>query len=132
MIPGVRLAAFARRHMLPSLVHRYTKTSRVAGAETPLGGATYTDGTPESGFSCLYTEHDALQTSAAGQVTVSVPILVIDRDDDLQAGEKVSNIVDRAGNVLEAGPLEVEEVKLISKSGGLWRKQATLRTARAI
>jgi hypothetical protein len=114
--------------MLPTLVHRYTQTTRIEGEDNAHGQATWTPG-KSMVKRCLYEEQEILSTTEAGQVMVNVPVLMIDSADPLQEGEVITEIKDREGRVLAKGPLTVGDIKPLASMGAVWRKQAQLTGA---
>lgn len=125
-----RLAAFARRTMASTLPHEYSlvvKRLDEDEPENPYGQPNYADqDAPPEAYRCLYAEKEMMIENERGRVAVNVPTMEIDYDDPLAVGDFVQEIVDRAGNVLAAGPLRVTEIAPLAAMGGLWRRSAVL------
>jgi hypothetical protein len=117
------------------LVHRYTRSSVTpSDTEDDWGDEEEADPSSTSGLRCLYGSQQAYQSEplssdASGVRTVRTPALFVAPDDPLAVGDVVTGILDAAGTVLVAGPLEVEAITLNAELGLSVLKVATLRQA---
>lgn len=130
---GSALSRKVSRTLQHFLVHRYTRSSVVpSDTEDAWGDEEEAPDTTTSGLRCLYGSQQAYQSEplssdASGARTVRTPALFVAPDDPLAVGDVVFSILDAAGAVLVAGPLEVESVTLNAELGLSVLKVATLR-----
>jgi hypothetical protein len=115
-------SALLARVALRAMTHTYTRTPVTPGAVN-----NHNEGTPVSGVVCLFGAKDTLVADPAGDRTVSVPVLRIAPSDPLAVGDLVSDILDRNGAVLLAGPLVVETIDEGAQAGASVMRTATLR-----
>jgi hypothetical protein len=120
-------SALLARVALRAMTHTYTRTPVTPGAVNNHNEATLVEGTPVSGVVCLFGAKDTLVADPAGDRTVSVPVLRIAPSDPLAVGDLVSDILDRNGAVLLAGPLVVETIDEGAQAGASVMRTATLR-----
>jgi hypothetical protein len=92
------------------LTHTYTRTPFVDGTEDSEGNVPRVPGTAVPSGVCLYSTEERSVRDEGGVAVVSTPTLRILPEDPLVVGDQVSDIRDRAGTVLQDGPLRVERL----------------------
>lgn len=106
--PMIPAGAFAgpRRALQKTLVHAFSytpiTTTEIDGDEIAVRGATV------AGIACRYEAAGRVLRDAAGQTTVSGPLLTVGASVTLQPGGEVTNILNSGGEVLLPGPLSVQ------------------------
>lgn len=129
-MPHIQRTTFMRHRVESTfLQHSYTLTPRVSGDRNTQGEREYT--WPSTGAlteqACEYSPVQTLDMSEVGQVVVSTPSILVSAGSNLARGDRVSNVRDRDGLLIIAGPLEVEDWTPDVSSGGTVVKRAMLR-----
>lgn len=130
---GSALSRKVSRTLQRFLVHTYTRSSVTpADTEDAWGDEEETPDASTSGLRCLYGSQERLYSEtltadATGSRTIRTPALFVPPSDPLAVGDVVTNVLDAAGTVLVAGPLEVESVTLNAELGLSVMKVAALR-----
>lgn len=130
-MPGLpaSLARQVRNALRPLMSVSYTRTPIVAGVQDAHFNETSVAGTPVTGQPCAYLVQDRLVVDEGGRRTVSTPMLYVYDTDPLAVGDLVSDITDREGTVLQAGPLVVETIDPAAEVGASTMKIARLQQA---
>lgn len=116
-----------RRMLAPLLSNTYTRTTEGAGVQDAHFNETAEPGTPVSGLPCVFLWSDRLVIDEGGRTTVKTPTLYVPYDDPLAVGDEVTNVIDRDGTVLLAGPALVDTIDPAAESGGSAIKIAVLK-----
>jgi hypothetical protein len=118
--------------------HTYTRTP----VAPPTGKDVFaresgTPGTPVGGQRCRYLQRTHLERTPGGRIVATSPPAIGTRrmidtlglpwDDPLKVGDTVSDIRDRAGRVLLAGPVPVEAIEDVANFGEPTGRIAVLR-----
>lgn len=109
------------------LVHTYTRTPVTDGAANDWNETDPLDGAAVTGRPCYFQVRDVARVDEGGRVVVKTPTLLVDTDDTLAAGDKVTAIADAAGAPIDAGPFVVESVEMIDGGGVVGYLRASLR-----
>jgi hypothetical protein len=109
------------------MVHTYSRTPRVAGAEDNHGNETEADGTAVTGVACKYRASDRVRVDIDGALVLRAPTLTVAHDDPLTDGDQVSNVQDSEGVVLLAGPVTVGPAVHSAGLGPTLKKKFALR-----
>lgn len=98
------------------MVHTYTRTAIVEGAETGYG-ADETPLPPVSDLPCFYSPITRARGEDGAWVVVQAPSLMVPTDDVTERGDVVVDILDRSGSVVLPGPLVVTDTQVGVSNG---------------
>lgn len=107
-------------------IHTYTRTTVTEGSTNAHHEVTETAGTVTNDIPCLYGNARTVRQSDVGRVTVLEPVLYTRHDDPIKTNDLISNVKDRNGAVLLAGPVEVVDLIPHADGGELLYKQCIL------
>jgi len=77
--------------------------------EDDVGNFVPAPGTVTALVPCLYRDIGRLARSDAGTVAVQVPTLSLPAASGIVEGDEIRDVTDQLGNVIEVGPLHVEQ-----------------------
>jgi hypothetical protein len=126
------LYARAGRRLRPDdwLVHTYTRERRGPGTTDPYGEqGNFTYGDPEPGIPCYYQDSFVQGFDTSGNpVVVNQERMLLKADDPLKRGDRVSQILDRRGGLVQEGPMFVHSAATATPFGPTLYVDALLTT----